>query len=84
MLIEEIRAKVEKLEDLLRLARDINAILRFRLYLEETGGVVDLIVFATGERIFTKLSPEEIDAIDKRIAEMIEGLIAKALKLKQF
>jgi len=80
---DEIRAKIEKLEDLLRLARDVRMALDFRYRLEETGGVVDLVVFATGERVFTKLSPEDLEAIDTRIIKMIDDLIAKAGTLKE-
>jgi len=80
---EEIRAKIRNLDDLLRLASDVRMALDFRDRLEETGGVVDLVVFATGERVFTKLSPEDLKAIDARITAMIDDLVVKAGKLKE-
>jgi len=81
--IEKLRAKIENLNDLLRLARDIRIALDFKLRVLEAEGIVDLIIFSTEERIFTKLTAEDIDVIDERIAEMIENLIGKAVKLKQ-
>jgi len=78
---QEIRAKIDKLDDLLRLASDLRRVLDFRNRVEETGGVVDLVVFATGERVFTRLSSEDLATIDTRIAKMIDDLITKANKL---
>jgi len=80
--IEAIHAILEKLEDLLRLGRDLHLVLSFRLRLEETEGIADLIILSTDERIFTKLTAEDINAIDAKITEMIEALKEKALKLK--
>jgi len=80
---EEIRAKIEMINDLLRLASDIRMALDFRYRLEETEGVVDLVVFATGERVFTKLSEADLQAIDKMISEMISNLVAKATTLAE-
>jgi len=80
---EEIRAKIEMINDLLRLASDIRMALDFRYRLEETEGVVDLVVFATGERVFTKLSEADLQAIDKMISKMISNLVAKATTLAE-
>ncbi|RLC69723.1 MAG: hypothetical protein DRI26_08550 [Chloroflexi bacterium] len=55
----------------------------FRLRLEETGGIADLLTFANGESVFTKLSPKDLVAIDARVEALITELSLKVEKLKQ-
>jgi len=81
--IEKIRAKIKKLDDLIRLAGDTHLALALRERLEETEGVVDLIVFTTHQRISTKLTQAELKAIDDKISELIADLIAKANALAE-
>ncbi len=79
----ERRELIERLEDLMRLARDISMILGFRNRLDETGGVVDLVAFGDGESVFTTLSPPDLAQIDTKVSKMIDDLVAKANKLKE-
>jgi len=76
------REQIEELDSLLRVARDLRMTLDLRQRLEEVGGVVDLAVLETEERISTKLSEADMEAIDRRIEAMINNLVTKAIRLK--
>ena len=78
------RAKlIEKLDSLMRLARDIRIALDFRSRLDETDGVVDLLVFGDGQSVFTRLSTADLAAVDARVSKMVGDLVAKADQLKE-
>ena len=78
------RAKlIEKLDSLMRLARDIRIALDFRSRLDETDGVVDLLVFGDGQSVFTRLSTADLAAVDARVSKMVGDLVAKANQLKE-
>ena len=79
----ERRKLIEDLEDLMRLSRDVRMALDFRNRLDETGGVVDLVTFGTGESVFTTLSATDLAQVDSKIGKMIGALKAKAAELKQ-
>ena len=74
--------RAEDLDNIMRLLRDIRMAVDFRERLKMTGGVADLVVFGTGERIFTRLSPDDIAAIDNKINQMINELVNRVNKLK--
>ena len=73
---------IESLDDLMRLANDIRIALNFKDKLEESNGVADLLRFGSGESIFTKLSTNDLMAIDVKIAKFVNEFKARASELK--
>jgi len=79
---EERANLVKALDDVMQLAGDIRMALNLRSTLEESGGVTDLAVFASGESITAKLSADDLAAIDARIAKFVDEFKAMVKKLK--
>lgn len=71
----------EKLDNISRIIMDIRMASDFLEMVTQEKGVVNLVMFGTGEAIFTKITDAEKTQINTKITALIEELKTKVLDI---